>query len=111
VLLTEPASIADAAGEWAASESLLASPGRGIEIVPYKSAGRLLLHVVRHEPTSEAVALRLPASITPVPSTARLYAPGEGTPQSLPLIRGEDGVRLTLPAPPVYCVVVVEGTI
>jgi hypothetical protein len=77
----------------------------GIEVVPYQATGSLLLHIVRHLPTTKSVVLRLPGAFHPAKMSSQLFVPGSDDALDLPLLSGPDGITLTLPNVPAYGVV------
>lgn len=96
VMVAEPAAFAQAALSRASADSFLLAPSAGVEVVPYRAPGSLLLHLVRHGPAPQPVVLRLPASFQLAERTARLSVPGAAGPQILSLSPGADRAILTL---------------
>ncbi len=84
--------------------SFIESSASGAEVVAYRTANSLLLHIIRHDQPGEPISLRLPKSFAAT-SPAKLFTPGSNDSLSLPLTVGSDGASLKLPNSPQYCVV------
>lgn len=107
VLAPAPADFAAQALNWTRPESLLASPASGVEVVPYRAAHSLVLHVICHAPGAQPVVLRLPDGLAPEPLSAQLFTPAQSEPQPLPVSTGSDGPTLSLDPVPPYAVLVI----
>jgi hypothetical protein len=84
--------------------AFIPTPDSGAEVVAYRTATSLILHIICHEKTGEPVSISLHKTF--VPNTqAQLYTPGSEHAESLPLTVGPEGASLTVPHAPLYCVV------
>jgi len=108
VLAADPGTFAGVVTDWTEDDSFHFTPQANIEVVAYRAPDRLLLHLVRHDPISGPVLLRLPSTMRYRAAAARLYAPGLKEVQSLTLTPDGDSVTITLPEVPVYSVIVID---
>jgi hypothetical protein len=76
-----------------------------IEIVPYRTEHSLLLHVIRHQPSTTPLRVRLPAVYNVADETAALMAPGERDGAALRLSNDGGERFLEFTPPSAYCVV------
>ena len=85
--------------------TFLAAPNNGTEVVAYRSANALQLHIVRHQPTHQPVVVRLPALFTPSTSRATLFTHSSHDSQPLVLEAKPNGLQFVILDAPLYCVV------
>jgi hypothetical protein len=76
-----------------------------IEIVPYRTEQSLLLHVIRHQPSTTPLRVRLPAVYNVADEPAEPWTPGEPDTAALPLSKSGDERFVEFAPPAVYCVV------
>ncbi len=105
VRCAEPEDFAGVALDWSRADRFALSPQAPVEVVPYRTPGRLLLHLIRHEPASGPVALALPGSLNIGPGQAEWHTPGFGRPQALIVEKAEGRAVVRLPELPVYSVI------
>jgi hypothetical protein len=105
VIAPTPAAFVQEAINRTRSDSFLPAGQTGVEVVPYRTRHSLVLHVVRHQSSSQPVVLRLPTAFRPSDMTARLFAPGSSDPKTSQLTSTADGTILSLTDLPLYAVV------
>jgi hypothetical protein len=103
VIVPEPAAFASEARRFAQPYSFLENTHGGVEVVAYRTAGSLLLHIIQHERTGRQVELHLPKMFTAT-SEAKMFTPGSDD-QSLPVTVNDKTTTLALPNAPLYAVV------
>jgi hypothetical protein len=105
VIAPEPAAFADAAVRLTQAVSCRTPADSAIEVVAYRNANSLLLHVVRHAAAGKPVTLHLPEGFRPAAAPAELFVPGSDEPRKLALVRNSDGDSISLATADLYCVV------
>jgi hypothetical protein len=105
VIAPEPAAFADAAVRLTQPVSCRTPADAAVEVVAYRDAKSLLLHVVRHAPASKPVTLHLPEGFHAAGATAQLFVPGSEEPRTLALSDNADGDSVALTNADSYCVV------
>ena len=108
VVIADASQLAGSAESVLGGDTFRVAGHAGVEVVPYVTPGRVLVHLVRHESGRGPASLELPASFTPGAKTALLHTPGRGRPQSLVLSRRRDRMTVELAEVPVYGVVVLD---
>ena len=104
MIAPEPNAFAATAVRLSQPYSFNISPNNSAEVVAYRDATSLLLHIIRHEKVGEPVTLLLHKKFA-ANIHARLHIPGVEAPQSLPLTATPESTSLTVPHAPLYCVV------
>lgn len=107
VILVDAAKFTDTVEMITSSDQIRVSPGSAVEVIPYRMPGRLVVHVVRHEPTVGTVTLRLPPGMG-AGDRATLHAPELAKPQALAITRTGGAVSIRIPDPPIYSVIAIE---
>ena len=100
--------LAQAPENFVGDDTFRVNPHAGVEIVPYETQGRALVHLVRHEPVRGAVTLELPPTIKSTAGVAWSYAPGFDKPQRLTIDRRGNRSTITITEIPTYSVIVIE---
>lgn len=108
VLAPAAAEFAPTAVQLSQPFTFLATPITGTEVVACRSKNSLQLHIVRHQPSDRPLALRLPSLFTPSNLNAKLFTPGSDDFQPLTLTTNSGRTTLTVPNPPLYCVVAIS---
>lgn len=108
VMIAESKTFAQVVREMTSAKSFSIKPQGGVELVPYESPGRLLIHVVRHEPVQGPLTVELPATLRVNAKSAVLDAPGLANTQKLTMERNRDILSISLQEVPIYGVIIIE---
>ncbi|MGD1097357.1 MAG: hypothetical protein ABSB35_35900 [Bryobacteraceae bacterium] len=104
VIAPEPGAFAQTAVRLAQPVSFCVPPGSGVEVISYRTAKSLLLHLVRHVPTNQPLTLQLPDIFHPADAPVQMFVPGSNEAQTLTLLSGAGGNSLSLTNTPTYAV-------
>lgn len=105
VIIAERGSLGEWACRWTDDQRFQFDPQVPVELIPYRSQGKWLLHLVRHGPVKGATVLRTPPSFVWSGSTVFAHVPGESAPRTLAVERSEEHRLVRFDAMPPYSVV------
>jgi dienelactone hydrolase len=105
VMVPPAGTFATAAVKHTRKFSFAPQTGSGLEIVPRRTGGSMLLQVVRHGEETPNASILLPASLRPHGRNVEWITPGQRRPRTLPLISNAEGWTITLAHPPVFSIV------
>lgn len=108
IIIVERDNLSRAVLEAARQDSFSLTPRAGVELVPYENQGRLIIHLIRHEPLKGGLTIELPPSLHSSARSALLEAPGLAQPQRLTLGRSGERLSVRIPDVPIYSVIVIE---
>jgi hypothetical protein len=104
IIAAEPATFTAQTLRIAQPYSFLSQPNSGAEVVAYRTAKSVLLHIVQHERTAKQIELHVP-KLFATSLSAQLFTPDNVDGLTLPVTKGSDGASLVLPGTAFYCVV------
>ena len=104
VTVVKPDQIGPVALEHAGSLAFGLPPGQ-VEVVVYRQAQRILLHVVRHKAFQGPVEIATPTALDVTAKVARWHQPGQSDSAALPLSRDAHRLKITMPDLPPYSVI------
>lgn len=108
VIITDANQLARIAETISAADTFRITPESAVEVIPYQMQGRILIHLIRHEPARGSLTLRLPQTMKVTGSSAAVYAPELESPKKLTITRKGGDISVTIPDAPIYSVIVIE---